>query len=454
MRRGDEDGAVHLRHGREIQVGRQSRAHFFRLLALQIVFFRDGVEQGVAGVGDHQARQYAAHAVADQDHVVGRVGLGGRVELRQGRVQRLADGGVVGRQRRIARVVHLPDLVAAAQLLVAHQFIRHVDPRFRAAGQAVQHDDGALVRVIGLHQVHLRARNAVGAAEQSAQRLHAKAGTGQPQAVAGREIGRHGQFLARHARRFAARRVDQHHQQLLRGQYFLQAVAVEADQRRDDGKTRLLVRHVLAFRRPGLGHDGHQVGAEAVAPVHIAQAGKRQRGGRQQFVGQGTVVGQAQGRQFAVDLPAGDADHIAVRAVFAAVAEQIADGLLHGIVVVVADLRLAFLEGALARRARRVEQVGIRVAGRFEPGGQRFGARAAALFFFRQRAFQPQFGQGRQALLVAEQLGAGQVGAAAARIGFAGGDVAADDAQHLAGRGAQFARGENVAAPLLQVVGW
>ena len=317
----------------------------------------------------------------------------------------------------------------------------------------MQHDDGALVRVVGLHQVHLRARNAVGAAEQGAQRLHAEAGTGQPQAIAGREVGRHRQFLARHARRVAARRVDQHHHQLLRGQYLLQAVAVEADQRRDDGEAGFLVRHILAFRCAWPGHDGDQVGAEAVAPVHIAQAGKRQRGGRQQFFGQGAVFGQAQGRQFAVDLPAGDADHMAVRAVFATVAEQVADGLLHGIVIVVADLRLAFLEGALARRARRVEQVGVGVAGRFEPGGQQFGAGVAALLLFRQRAFQPQFGERRQALLVAEQLGAGQVGAAAARIGYTGGDVAADDAQHFAGRGAELTRGEDVAAPLLQVVG-
>ena len=40
-------------------------------------------------------------------------------------------------------------------------------------------------------------------------------------------------------------------------------------------------------------HDGDQLGAEAVAPVHAAQATEGQRGRRNQLVGRGLAAGQA-----------------------------------------------------------------------------------------------------------------------------------------------------------------
>lgn len=93
----------------------------------------------------------------------------------------------IGRQ--VGRVVDLPDLVVVAQGLVAEHFVGHVDPGFGTAGQAVQHDDDMALGVVGLQQIQMGHLQYLAAADQGRQGLAGEAGAGQPQAIAGREVG-------------------------------------------------------------------------------------------------------------------------------------------------------------------------------------------------------------------------------------------------------------------------
>ncbi|MCY1211306.1 hypothetical protein D9M72_230170 [compost metagenome] len=460
MRRRDEDGVADLGQRLEAQVGPQPFLDAAALRGRHGVALAQRVPQHVARRRHQQARQHAAHAVADERDVARSLGAALRIEVRQGLRDGFADGQVVQRQRRIRGVVHLPDLVAAAQRLVAEHFVRHVDPGLGAAGQAVQHDDGAPLRVVGLHQVDVRPGQALGAAEQAAQRLQREVGAGQPQAVARGEVGGQRNLFAGQPDRAGAVGVEHGDAQRARGQHVLQRGAVELQQRGEGGEGRFAEgRGVFVGLRRGrtVVARGDQFGAEAVTAVDVAQAREGQRGGGNQLFGRGRVGCELQRRQVGVDAPAahlrnGGHRHVAL----AVAAEQAGDGALHRVVVVVAHLRLAVFEGAVARLARRVEQVGVGVARGFQPGLDglgRHGLRGRAAVAARQRELQPHLGQRRHALLVAQAGGGGEVLAAGAAVLAALVGIGADDAQHFLRRAAELAGGEHVAAPLRQVVG-
>ena len=184
VRGGNKDGAADLGQGLKLQIGAQLGAQRFVIGRLCADALFDGSQHLPLGVADQQAREHAAHAVPDQREVVRRPRRALRVKVLQRALQRLANGVVVQRQRRIGGVVDLPDLVVAAQGFIAQHLIGHVDPGLWAAGQAMQHDDGAAVGVIGLHQVDGGFDNPVAQAHQGAQRLGGKPRACQPQSVA------------------------------------------------------------------------------------------------------------------------------------------------------------------------------------------------------------------------------------------------------------------------------
>ncbi|KAG1440107.1 hypothetical protein G6F57_019147 [Rhizopus arrhizus] len=116
--------------------------------------------------------------------------LAAGVEVPEHVGQRVAHRIVAHRDGHVGRVVELPDLEILADLVVAHQLVGNVDPGFRAAGQAMDHQQHAPVRIVGLHHVQVRRVDAALAAEQRAQRLVAEVGSRQPQRVAGGKVRR------------------------------------------------------------------------------------------------------------------------------------------------------------------------------------------------------------------------------------------------------------------------
>ncbi|WP_241146762.1 hypothetical protein, partial [Amnimonas aquatica] len=112
----------------------------------------------------------------------------------------------------------------------------------------------------------------------------------------------------------------------------------------------------------------HQLAADAVTPVLVAQPGEGQRWRRDQRFRQRPPLRQADILQAADHLPAADLQAEGAMLVFrrrrpaAVVVEHRRHGLAHGDVVVVAHLRLAVLERAHARLALGEEQVGVGVA--------------------------------------------------------------------------------------------
>ena len=188
VRRGDENHPLHVRLGGEVQQRAELGFDALQALALEVVVGQQIVPQHITGGSHQQAREHTAHAVADEHHVLGGRRAAGRVEVLERIVEGLVDLVAVQRDRGVGRVVHLPDLEMPAQLGIAHDLVGHVDPGFRAAAQAVQHEDDAAVRVPRLHQVHVRRADAFAQAEQRAQRLRGKARLGQPQAVGRGEI--------------------------------------------------------------------------------------------------------------------------------------------------------------------------------------------------------------------------------------------------------------------------
>ena len=216
--------------------------------------------------------------------------------MRQRIPERSANHRVVQCDRHIGRVVDLPDLVMLAQRLIAQDFVGEFHPGFRAAGQSVQHDDDPPVRIVGLHQVDVRAVDATLAPEQAAQRLAVEIGTGQPYAIAGREIGRQRHTLAaQHNGRF---HIGVMHRQTgcTSMQHAVQVVSVGMQQNRHGRRghlapgQRLLIMFCRWATTPSWGgaqglvrNDRHKLGAKAVAPVEATQSTERQGRGWQEF---------------------------------------------------------------------------------------------------------------------------------------------------------------------------
>ena len=319
MRAGDEDRALHLGKGFEVQHRADAPAHPLQPDLVEVASGQQSIPQGVAiGRGHHQARDHAAHAVADQDHVARGDRRRCGVEVPQSVVQRLAHRVVVERDRHVGRVVELPDLEAGADPLVAHEFVGHVDPGLGTAGQAVDHQDDAAVRVVGLHQVEMRTIDALLPAEQAAQRLPVEARTCQPQAVAGGEIGRQRHLLSLQFDPGVPVRVVRGEFDLMRRQHLGEVFAREAQQCGDRRRRHFApgragppprscgpvgIRGVFGVfgvfgifgitrhcRHRIVGPHRHQFGAEAVAPERAAQARERQRRGRQQFLRHGCLL--------------------------------------------------------------------------------------------------------------------------------------------------------------------
>ncbi|MGF6346583.1 hypothetical protein [Variovorax sp. W2I14] len=206
----------------------------------------------------------------------------------------------------------------------------------------------------------------------------------------------------------------------------------------------------------------HQFGAEAVAPVGVAQAREGERGGGNQRLRHRIVGAQLECGQVDVDAPGADLRYaglpvFACAAVQAVAAEQAGDRLLHRVVVVVAHLRLAVFEGPVAWLSCGEEQIGVGMAralqvrldgfGRGRPGGGTAGLAG------RKRDLQPHFREGGEPLFIAEAGGVGQGLAAGLSVRGALVGVRADHAQHLLRRGAELAGDEHVAAALRQVFG-
>ncbi|MDT4828386.1 hypothetical protein FQZ97_617700 [compost metagenome] len=135
--------------------------------------------------------------------------------------------------------------------------------------------------------------------------------------------------------------------------------------------------------------------------------------------------------------------------------EQPGDGLLDGIVVVVADLGLPVLEGPVAGRARREEQV--RIGG---PRGLEVGVQQPVPVLLADRPLlldgqcvrQPGFGQGGQAPFAVQPFRRGQRLDAGIGILAAVLRVQAQHGHGLARRRAEPAGGEHVAPALGDVV--
>ena len=326
----------------------------------------------------------------------------------------------------------------------------------------MQHDDGAAVRVVGLHQVDARLGEPVGAAEQAAQRLQREVGAREPKSVARCEVGGQRNVLPAQLHARCAVGVEHHDAQVARGHHLPQVGAVELEHRGKRGEGRLAVGRRVGAVGGLVGH-GHQFGAEAVAPVDVAQAREGERGGRNQLLRQARAGRQLHCRHVAVDVPVAHLRHrgrargvAPAPAVLLVAAVKTGDGLLHRVVVVVAPLRLPVFESPVARIAVGEEQVGVSVAGGFQPCvdglvGGRPVARAA--FVRRERHLKPHFRQRRQPLLVGDARGVGQGLAAGLAVAAAEVGVGADHAQHFLRGGAELAGGEHVAAALCEVFG-
>ena len=175
---------------------------------------------------------------------------------------------------------------------------------------------------------------------------------------------------------------------LRRGQHLRQALAGEADQRGDRGRRHLAPdrsgrspaqdRSFVLFAQcisGGIIEHGDQFGAETVAPIHAAHAGKRHGGGRHQLPGHLRLRRFGQAGQVCMDGPPGKPHHAQVVKIGYSAdppAKNRNGRFLHGEVVVVARLGLAVFECAFSRGAFSEEEIGIGVPGDFQPGTQPF----------------------------------------------------------------------------------
>ncbi|MNV14770.1 hypothetical protein D3C71_1054670 [compost metagenome] len=311
----------------------------------------------------------------------------------------------------------------------------------------------------------MRLADALAEPEQRAQRLGGKARLRQPHAVGRGEVAgqRHLFPVQVHAfGGFGRVHVEQH----LGGvQHLLQGVALETQQRGGIDRRHLAVLrdlHLLPVHRGrqlGRVHHHHQLGAEAIAAVGAAQAGKAHRGRRDHAGGNARhaqlveVRGERPalaGHRRVVVLP--------FQRTLPRALEHHRRGLLGRVVVVIAHLGLAVLEGPLRRRATAEEQVGVGVARRLQPGVQRRIAERMLVAVLGlgaepQRRLDPQLGQCRQALFLGQHAGLFQRLLATHHVLGAQRLVQPDHAQGFLRGGTELARGEHVAALGGQVVG-
>ena len=102
------------------------------------------VPQAPAGGNDLQPREQAAHAVADEDHLLGLAHqrLQGSEFLAQAH-GRVGDGPA-------GRIVEEHELIAPAELRVGAQVVDHIPPHARVGIQAMDEQHRDAVRVVGL----------------------------------------------------------------------------------------------------------------------------------------------------------------------------------------------------------------------------------------------------------------------------------------------------------------
>ncbi|CAM5202211.1 hypothetical protein CDEN61S_00158 [Castellaniella denitrificans] len=280
--------------------------------------------------------------------------------------------------------------------------------------------------------------------------LGGEARAGEPQAVAGGEVGRQRHRVAGQPDGVVLVGVVDREFGLAGAQDVFQAVPRKGQNGGDGGEGgfdpggRGIL--VVVAGRPG---DRDQLGAQAVAPVDAAQTPERQRAGRDQFAGQALAVGQAHVGVADAQPPARRPQHgpaaPGLGRVFQVVAVGFQGGLLGGVVVVVAHLGLPVLEGAQGGRPRGTEQVGVGVSGRLQIGVQAGGGVGDVLV---QGLGQPEFRQRREPLLRAQPRRAGQRFDAGGGVAAAGSRILADDGQGVAGGDAERAGTEDVAPAL------
>ena len=265
MRRRDEDRALELRHRPEVEQRIEPVARSVDLVFIQVVVVLEDRPKLVVRARDHQPGDHTAHAVPDDDGVVRRRGHSVRIEVPERGLEGVANRHRIHENRRIRRVVHLPDLEMFPQCGVALDLVGQVHPCLGTACQSVQHENHAAPGVEGLHQVDMRANNAAVAPEQCAQRLFREARAGQPETVPSREIARqrHGLMVDLDGR-FAIRVIDDQCGDV-RGEYVLERCAVEAQQQRERRR-----RH-FAVDLPGLRVDGAPEVARCLSLAGVAR---------------------------------------------------------------------------------------------------------------------------------------------------------------------------------------
>ena len=377
-----------------------------------------------------------------------------RVEI----LQRVLDCGTdipaVEGDRRVRGIDDLPDLKALSQRLVAEDLVGDVEPRFRAAREPVQRDEDVAIRIVRLHEINVRGRDAAGAPEHTPECLPREAGLGEPQRISRGEVGSERHVDACELDRLVSIGVERYEIEVIRAQDFIQRVAAEADDRRDGWNVH------LGERLLGIGafvrfEHGHHLGAETVASVDVSQPCEAQRRRGDQFLRQsalarGTPVLDAQ-----VDPPStlgeqGRAD----RRPALIVREDELDGLLHGNVVVIDDVHLPLLEGSSGWLARGEEEVSVGVARRLQVGvPDRLGVRLiGSCPRETQRSLEPELRECRQLLLVGEQRGAHDRIPAPRGIELAGRRIDAEGAHGVDSRPAQSPGAQDIAAVARDVV--
>ncbi|WP_430538787.1 hypothetical protein [Lysobacter capsici] len=369
MRRGQEHHPAELRHRLE----HGQRAH--QRLAAQTL--RDGrieglerfVEHLLAAVADQQSRNHPAHTMPHQHRIpTGHIVAFGIVVLER-LVQRRRDRRAIGQDADVGRIEHLPQLIVLAQRIVAEDLVGEVDPRLRAAGQAMHQHDHPLVRIVRLIEVDARLERARLLGPQQARQAQPRQfRTRQPHAI-GRRIIRRERHLAS-ADGFAvdAIRVVHVHAGLIARQHRVQVVAVEAQGRSHRQIAGVSIRRVVGAgfigrrerrrRRRAPRKHRDQAGTETVAAVHRAQIVEAERVGGEQGLGlladlRGFVAVQADAQIQAADLQWRSAD------LAAAGFERGLSDHVDRAVVVLQHALLARFEHALLGRACGQEQIRV-----------------------------------------------------------------------------------------------
>lgn len=200
-------------------------------------------------------------------------------------------------------------------------------------------------------------------------------------------------------------------------------------------------------------HFRDQLGAESIAPV-AAQAIEAQRRGGKDRTWRIAVARQPVGGQIDVELPAPDRG--GCRSGFAGLlrsCEQALHHLLHGVIVVIAHLRLAILERPRTGCTRGEEQVRIRMPRGLQPGLHRgIAHRGGVAPAQRDGTRGPQFCLRGQAPLIADTGLAGELLQARQRRSAAGLGLQAGNLQAFAAGLTQFTGAQHIATRLRDVV--